>query len=145
MSNLVTKRVQYGSSTAVNNFVIQQPDTPNGTLQIANGNIGSASAVLTLSSSGALTITGALSTTSVAATTVAATTVTASSTMTVGGTAVLTAVNAPYLGTNSIIRTNANVISASVTIPSNTNGLTVGPVQIASGVIVTVNGDWSVV
>ena len=51
----------------------------------------------------------------------------------------------PSLGTSSIIRTNAQTISENITIPSTTNGMTAGPVTIASTYTVTVNGNWSVV
>lgn len=51
----------------------------------------------------------------------------------------------PTLGANAIIRTNTNTINENITIPSGTNGSTVGPVTIASGQTVTVNGDWSIV
>ena len=51
----------------------------------------------------------------------------------------------PYLGTNSMIRTNANSISENIVIPANTNGMSSGPVTIADGYTVTVNGDWSIV
>jgi len=51
----------------------------------------------------------------------------------------------PALGTNSIIRTNANTISENITIPVNTNGMTAGPVTIADGYTVTLNGTWSIV
>ena len=66
-------------------------------------------------------------------------------TFTYGGATVLTATTSPYLGTNSIIRTNANTIAEDITIPSGTNGITAGPVTINSGRTVTVTGDWSVV
>lgn len=51
----------------------------------------------------------------------------------------------PTLGTNAIIRTNSNTINETITIPAGTNGMSSGPVTIASGQTVTVNGDWSVV
>ena len=54
-------------------------------------------------------------------------------------------VGSPYLGTDFIIRTNAQTISEDITIPSTTNGMTAGPVTIASTYTVTVNGNWSVV
>lgn len=40
---------------------------------------------------------------------------------------------------------NSNTISANVTIPSSTNAMSAGPITIATGVTVTVNGDWSIV
>ena len=55
------------------------------------------------------------------------------------------ALGGPSLGTNSIIRTNANTISENITIPANTNGMTAGPVTIADGYTVTLTGTWSIV
>jgi hypothetical protein len=51
----------------------------------------------------------------------------------------------PTLGTDSIIRTNINTISENITIPVGTNGMTAGPVTIADGFTVTVEGTWSVI
>ena len=51
----------------------------------------------------------------------------------------------PSLGTNSIIRTNAQTISENITIGSTTNGMSAGPITIADGYTITVNGNWSVV
>jgi len=51
----------------------------------------------------------------------------------------------PSLGTDSIIRTNAQTISENITIGSTTNGMSAGPITIADGNTVTVNGNWSVV
>ena len=51
----------------------------------------------------------------------------------------------PSLGTNSIIRTNANTISENITIPANTNGMSAGPITIANGNTVTVTGTWSII
>lgn len=51
----------------------------------------------------------------------------------------------PSLGSNSIIRTNASTISENITIPAGTNGMTAGPITIANGYTVTVNGDWAVI
>jgi hypothetical protein len=67
--------------------------------------------------------------------------------LTVGGNVVLTQVEAPYLGLNSIIRTNSTTIAANVTIPSGTNGMSAGPITIAEGVTVTIaaGGEWSIV
>lgn len=52
---------------------------------------------------------------------------------------------APYLGANSIIRTNAQNIAENITIDSSTNGMSAGPIEIDSGYTVTVNGEWSIV
>ena len=51
----------------------------------------------------------------------------------------------PSLGTDSIIRTNAQTISENITIGSTINGMSAGPITIADGYTVTVNGNWSVV
>ncbi len=51
----------------------------------------------------------------------------------------------PSLGTSSVIRTNAQTISEDITIPSTSNGMSAGPITIADGNTVTVNGNWSVV
>ena len=49
----------------------------------------------------------------------------------------------PFLGNDSIIRTNGNTISADITISSSTNGLSAGP--ITQNATVTVSGYWSIV
>lgn len=53
----------------------------------------------------------------------------------------------PSLGTGSVIRTNACVISENITVPAGSNGFSAGPITIADGFSVTVeNGaNWSVV
>ena len=51
----------------------------------------------------------------------------------------------PFLGNNSIIRTNGNSISADITIDSSTNGLSAGPITVGSSSTVTVAGYWSIV
>jgi len=55
------------------------------------------------------------------------------------------ALGGPSLGTASIIRTNALTISENITIPSTSNGMSAGPITIADGFTVTVNGTWSIV
>jgi len=50
----------------------------------------------------------------------------------------------PFLGNNSIIRTNGNSITADITIASGTNGLSAGPITVTSATV-TVNGVWTVV
>ena len=55
------------------------------------------------------------------------------------------ALGGPSLGTASIIRTNAQTISENITIGSTTNGMSAGPITIADGYTVTVNGTWSIV
>ena len=52
---------------------------------------------------------------------------------------------APWVGSNSIIRTNAQNIAENITIDSSTNGMSAGPIEIDSGYTVTVNGEWSIV
>ena len=51
----------------------------------------------------------------------------------------------PFLGNNSIIRTNGNSISTDITISSSTNGLSAGPITVGSSSPVTVAGHWSIV
>ena len=67
--------------------------------------------------------------------------------LTTNGSGVLTwaAGGGPSLGTDSIIRTNAQTISENITIGSTTNGMSAGPITIADGNTVTVNGNWSIV
>ena len=50
----------------------------------------------------------------------------------------------PFLGNNSIIRTNGQTISTDIEISSTTNGLSAGPVTIGSSATVTVSGYWTV-
>ena len=49
----------------------------------------------------------------------------------------------PFKGNNSIIRLNGNTISADITIDSDENGGSAGP--ITQSATVTVNGYWSIV
>ena len=53
----------------------------------------------------------------------------------------------PSLGTSSVIRTNANTISENITFASNTNGISAGPISIASGNFVAVSSGttWSII
>ena len=51
----------------------------------------------------------------------------------------------PSLGTSSIIRTNAQTVNEDITISSTTNGMSAGPITIASTKTVTVSGNWSIV
>ena len=50
----------------------------------------------------------------------------------------------PFLGNNSVIRTNGNSITADITIPSGSNGTSAGPITL-NNATVTVNGVWTVV
>ena len=57
MSNLKTKRVQIGDhSTATNNFVMHQSDTPDGKVHISNGTLDSHTSKVTLAHDGKLGI-----------------------------------------------------------------------------------------
>ena len=49
------------------------------------------------------------------------------------------------LGTNAIMRTNAQTISENLSIASTVNAQTVGPVTVADTYTVTVDGNWSIV
>tara|TARA_R110000787_G_scaffold284738_1_gene398811 strand:+ start:13706 stop:15349 length:1644 start_codon:yes stop_codon:yes gene_type:complete len=51
----------------------------------------------------------------------------------------------PSLGTDSIIRTNAQTISENITIPVGTNGMSIGDITVADTYTVTVNGRWVVI
>jgi hypothetical protein len=55
MSTVVSKNVQIGADgTASNNFTAYQPAAPDGTLRIGNGNSGSVTDAITLTSAGNL-------------------------------------------------------------------------------------------
>jgi hypothetical protein len=65
MSTIISKQMQIGTSgTATDNFTIRQPATPDGTVRIANGNSGTTTDLVTVTSAGNMTVVG---TTSVAA------------------------------------------------------------------------------
>ena len=51
----------------------------------------------------------------------------------------------PFLGNNSIIRTNGATVETDISIDSSTNGLSAGPITINSSSTVTVAGNWSIV
>jgi hypothetical protein len=51
----------------------------------------------------------------------------------------------PSLGTNAIVRTNASTITEAITIPSGTNGSTVGPVTFDTGGSMVNNGVWTII
>jgi hypothetical protein len=55
------------------------------------------------------------------------------------------ALGGPSLGAASIIRTNALTISENITIPATSNGMSAGPITIADGYTVTLNGTWSII
>jgi hypothetical protein len=52
-----------------------------------------------------------------------------------------------WLDTYGIFKTNRNTVAENVTIPSNTNAVSTGPITINSGVTVTIltNGTWRIV
>ena len=50
-----------------------------------------------------------------------------------------------WVDSYGVIKTNRNNINEIVEIPTGTNGLSTGPVQINSGFTVTVNGEWVIV
>ena len=50
-----------------------------------------------------------------------------------------------WVDSYGVIKTNRNNINENVEIPTGTNGLSTGPVQINSGFTVTVNGEWAIV
>ena len=50
----------------------------------------------------------------------------------------------PFLGNDSIIRTNAQTISADVTISSTTNALSAGPITVGASATLTVNGFYTI-
>ena len=50
-----------------------------------------------------------------------------------------------WVDSYGVIKTNRTTIAENITIPSGTNGISCGPLSIASGYTVTVNGDWVVV
>ena len=49
------------------------------------------------------------------------------------------------LDTYGVIKANRDTIAESITIPSGTNGLSSGPITIADGHTITVNGEWAIV
>ena len=50
-----------------------------------------------------------------------------------------------WVDSYGVIKTNRTTISENVTIPADTNGLSSGPIAIAEGNEVTVNGEWVIV
>ena len=57
----------------------------------------------------------------------------------------LSVLGGPSLGTGAIIRTNGQTISENITIPADTNGMSIGDITIADTYTVTVNGRWVVI
>ena len=50
-----------------------------------------------------------------------------------------------WVDSYGVIKTNRNYINENVTIPSDTNGLSTGPVQINTRSTVSVIGEWVIV
>ena len=50
-----------------------------------------------------------------------------------------------WVDSYGVIKTNRDTISEDVTIPADTNGLSSGPITIADGNTITVNGEWAIV
>jgi len=50
-----------------------------------------------------------------------------------------------WVDSYGVIKTNKTTIDENVTIPSGTNGVTVGEVKVGAGYTVTVQGEWRVV
>jgi hypothetical protein len=49
------------------------------------------------------------------------------------------------LGTNQTLRLNDQTISENLTLPSDKNAMSAGPLTVADGYTVTVLGNWTVV
>ena len=49
------------------------------------------------------------------------------------------------LGNDGIIQTNGKVVTENVTIDTNTNAMSIGPIEIDDNVTITVNGNFTVV
>ena len=50
-----------------------------------------------------------------------------------------------WLDAHGVIKANRDTIAEDITIPNGTNGLSSGPVTIADGHTITVNGEWAIV
>ena len=50
-----------------------------------------------------------------------------------------------WLDTHCVIKVNRDTIAENITIPSGTNGLSSGPITIADGFEISVNGDWVII
>tara|TARA_Y100001970_G_scaffold188160_1_gene228877 strand:- start:308 stop:547 length:240 start_codon:yes stop_codon:yes gene_type:complete len=50
-----------------------------------------------------------------------------------------------WVDTYGVIKTNRDTISEDITIASGTNGFSSGPITIANGNTITVNGEWAIV
>jgi len=49
------------------------------------------------------------------------------------------------LGNDGIIQTNGKIVTENVTIDTNTNAMSIGPIEIDDNVTITVNGNFTVV
>ena len=49
------------------------------------------------------------------------------------------------LGNDGIIQTNGKIVTENVTIDTNTNAMSIGPIEIDDNVTITVNGSFTVV
>ena len=61
------------------------------------------------------------------------------------GTIVATNVNGALGSSNEWIRTNSNQINQDITIPSGTNALSVGPINLNVANSITVNGVYTII
>ena len=50
-----------------------------------------------------------------------------------------------WVDTYGVIKTNRDTIREDITIASGTNGFSSGPITIANGNTITVNGEWAIV
>lgn len=50
-----------------------------------------------------------------------------------------------WVDSYGVIKTNRTTIAENVTIPTGTNGLSSGPITIADGYEVTIDGEWAIV
>jgi len=57
----------------------------------------------------------------------------------------ITKKNAPYVGKDSIIRTNSSLIDEDTEIPAGVNGISTGTIEVGKDVTVTVLGEWTII
>jgi len=50
-----------------------------------------------------------------------------------------------FLGNDGIIRTSEQIITENVTIDSDVNAMSIGPITVDSSVTITINGNYTVV
>ena len=133
------------TSLAANSTMSLSSTSATHTISSTNASSGTGSGALVISGGLGVAGTAYVGGLNTSGTITASGTTTVTGAFTFGGNTVLTTASAPYLGTNSIIRTNTQTINESITIPAGTSGITAGPVTIAAGQTITVNGDWSIV